>query len=65
MKIAIIDDDSTMTKQIEDYLQKLQKEVDTIFELEVFPSVLSVASSWEGAAFRFSLLVMLQPFHKM
>lgn len=36
MKIAIIDDDSTMTKQIEDYLQKLQKEVDTIFELEVF-----------------------------
>ena len=25
MKIAIIDDDSTMTKQIEDYLQKLLK----------------------------------------
>ena len=36
-----------------------------LFELEVFPSVLSVASSWEGAAFRFSILVMLQPFHKM
>ena len=36
-----------------------------LFELEVFPSVLSVASSWEGAAFRFSLSVMLQPFHKV
>lgn len=36
-----------------------------LFELEVFPSVLSVASSWEGAAFCFSLSVMLQPFHKV
>ena len=36
-----------------------------LFALEVFPSVLSVASLWEVAAFRFSLSVMLQPFHKV
>ena len=36
-----------------------------LFELEVFPSVLTVASSWEMTTFHFSLSVMLQPFHKV